>query len=385
MMAEPHDGRLLRHGWRSLLILLGAWTAPAVMVTVGIYAIQRGSGQVEPLVQILLRSIWFYWLFAAICPLIYWMNDRLPFSRGQWPRSLLAHVGSAALVTIGVMALSGLFGSVLSLGEEGSPIELIKREFTSPQGQFQTIVYLFYYVMVVGAMMIVRLSRQRQQEEERGAVLALRASQLETQVTVARLKALETQLNPHFLFNALNSIASLVQQQRSDQAYEAIAILGELLRAAIHAENRHTIPLRSEMELLEKYLDIERMRFSDRMRVSIDVSPDCYEAAVPAMILQPLVENAIRHGFSAEPEAGLLEIGISREDARVVIEVKDDGPGLPEGWSFENDTGVGLQNLRERLSAHFGSEFELSLRSLQPRGVVARAVVPYRVFRSDPS
>ncbi len=358
---------------------------PAVMVTGGIYAIQRGSGQGDPLVTLFLRSLWFYWQLAAICPLVYWMNGRLPFSRGRWPRSLLAYVGSAVVVVIGLMALSGLANSVLSLGEEGSPAELIRREFTSQQGQFQAIVHLFYYVMVVGAMMIVRLSRQRQHQEERATELALKTSRLETQVTLARLKALEMQLNPHFLFNALNSIASLVQQKRSDQAYDAIAILGELLREAIHSEDRHTIPLRRELELLEKYLDLERMRFSDRLRASIDVSPDCHEAAVPAMILQPLVENAIRHGLSAVPEAGLLEIRIRQQGSRVVIEVKDDGLGLPEGWCLEKNAGVGLQNLRERLAAHFGLEFGLSLEPAQPRGVVARLVFPFRVFRSDPA
>ncbi len=233
--------------------------------------------------------------------------------------------------------------------------------------------------------MIVRLSRQRQREEERAAELTLKASQLETQVTRARLKALEMQLNPHFLFNALNSIASLVQQRKTDPAYDAIAILGDLLRETIHAGDRHTIPLRSEMKLLEKYLDLERMRFSDRMRASIDVAQDCHEAAVPAMVLQPLVENAIRHGISEAPESGLLEIAVRRQNSLVVIEVKDDGPGLPDGWALENGAGVGLRNLRDRLTAHFDAQFELTLEPARPRGVVARVSFPFRLFRSDRS
>ena len=380
-MALATPDSLLRHGWRSLLVLLGAWAVPAVMVTAGIYAIQGGPGQGEPLAKIFLRSLWYYWQLAAICPLVYWLNGRLPFSRSRWIRSSLAHAGSAALAVIVLMVSSGLASSVLSLGREGSPIESIQRELTSQQGQFQAIVHLFYYVMVVGAMMIIRLNRQRQHQEERAAELALKTSRLEAQVTRAKLKALEGQLNPHFLFNALNSIASLVQQERSDQAYEAIAILGELLREAIHSGDQHTIPLRRELRLLEKYLDLERMRFSDRLQVSIDVARDCYEAAVPAMILQPLVENAIRHGLSTVAEGGLLEIAARKQDSRVVIEVTDDGLGLPEGWSFERNAGVGLQNLRGRLSAHFGGEFELDLEPGRPRGVSARLTLPFHRTR----
>ena len=384
MTRTPRDS-LLRHSWRSLVILFAAWTVPAVVTTTSIYVIQSGSEQASSLIAIGLRQIWYYWLFAALCPAIYRMIGRLPFSRGQWTRSLMGYVAAGSLVLIGVMILSGLMESLLTLGEQGTPVELIRREFTSRQGQFKAIVHLFYYVATVGAMMIVRLRRQRQREEERAAELVLRASQLETQVTRARLKALEMQLNPHFLFNALNGIASLVQQQRTDQAYDAIVLLGELLRETIDAGDRHTVPLTDELTLLDKYLDLERMRFSDRMRASIDVANDCREAAVPAMILQPLVENAIRHGISKAPEAGLVEIAVREQDSRLVIEVSDDGPGLPDGWTLLNDAGVGLTNLRDRLTAHFETGFDLTVVPARPRGTVARVSLPLRLLRPESS
>ncbi len=382
-MLDRQNDSLLRDGWRSFFILMGGWTLPAVMVGLGVYAIQRSSGQEAPLAAIFARQLWYYWLFAAVCPVLYQLQARWPFTRGSWPRSLLAHAVVAAIVIVVVMALSGLAAWAVSMGEAGAPRELIVREFTSQQGQYQVIVHLFYFTMAVGLMMIVRLNRQRQREEERAAELALRASRLEAQVSRARLKALEMQLNPHFLFNALNSIASLVQQKKTDPAYEAIAILGELLRETIHAGDRHSIPLGREIRQLGKYLDLERMRFSDRMRASIDVAPDCHEAIVPAMILQPLVENAIRHGISKRPESGLLEIAVRRQQSRLVIVVRDDGPGLPDRWTLDNGAGVGLKNLRDRLVAHFEAEFELTLEPNRSQGAVARVSFPFRTAQQE--
>ncbi len=375
----PNDS-LLRHRWRSLLILLGGWTLPAVMIGIGIIAIQRGSEQGEPVLTVFVRQLWYYWYFAALCPILYRLQNWAPFTRTTWRRSLLAHVGVALPVIVVVIVLSALVDWVIATPQGQGALERVRQEFTSQQGQFQIIVHAFYYVVAVGVVVIVRLLRQRQREEERAAALDLRTSQLETQVTRARLQALEMQLNPHFLFNALNSIAALVQLKKTDSAYEAIARLGELLRKTLRAGDRHTITLAEELQLLENYLDLERLRFSDRLQTAIQVEDDCHEAAVPVMVLQPLVENAIRHGISRLPEGGLLEIAVRRRERQMILEVRDDGPGLPDGWTLESGAGVGLGNLRDRLQAHFDGDFELNLEPGHPRGTVAQVRFPFHLL-----
>lgn len=370
---------LLRHGWRSYAILGVAWLLPALMVAALVYAIQAGAEGSESLGTILLRSLWFYGQLAVLCPLVYRLQQHLSFSPGRWPIACLAYGVLAVGVVVALTALSGVANWVLDQGET-TLAEFVRLEFTTPPGQFQAVVYLFYFALIVAAMMIVGLRRQSRRQGEQAAELALQASRLEAQVALARLKALESQLNPHFLFNALNGVASLVQLGRSDQAYEAIALLGELLRESLHEGDRHSISLEREVELLEKYLDLERIRFSDRLRVSVAVDAACSSAVVPAMVLQPLVENALRHGISEHPDAGQLQIEVRRHGPRVVVAVQDDGPGVPAGWSFDADAGVGLRNLRDRLAVHYGSVFELTLASARPRGTLVTLAFPYRTL-----
>jgi sensor histidine kinase YesM len=306
---------------------------------------------------------------------VYWLIDRVWFTRARWMAALVAHVSLAAAIIVTSMILRGV-AEVLSGATDATIGESIGRELTSQQGQFSGMVGLFNYVLVAGAMTIIRLARQRRLEKQRAAALALRASQLETEVSRAQLAALEMQLNPHFLFNALNSIASLVQQNRSDDAYRAIALLGELLRETIAAGDRAEIPLGEELEFVERYLALEQLRFSDRLRISIDVDPELRGALVPAMVLQPLVENSIRHAVATRSATTRIGISAARRDSRICLEVQDDGPGLPPGWSLRDGAGVGLDNVRRRLSVHYGDAFELSVEDQRPGGVVARIALP---------
>jgi signal transduction histidine kinase len=360
--------RLLRHGWRSWLILYGAWTLPPLMISASVYAIQRAADQDPQLGMLLARQLWFYYLFASICPLVYRLGGRYPFARGRWMRALAAHVAAGMGVVVLAMMLTGVMEVVLGR-HEGPVLAAIQRELTTPQGQVNGFVNLFNFVTVVGAMAIVRLSRQRRMHEDR-------AAELETQVARAHLRALEMQINPHFLFNALNGIASLVQQKRDGDAYRAITLLGGLLRETIDGTERKLIPLQQELAFLERYLELEHMRFSDRLRVSVRADQDCRDVRVPAMILQPIVENAIRHGISREAGAGRIEILAGKNAGNLALEVRDDGPGLPPGWTLENGVGVGLDNVRQRLRAHYGDAFELSLARPETGGVSVRILLP---------
>jgi signal transduction histidine kinase len=364
--------RLLRHGWRSWVLLYAAWTGPALLTGLSAFAIQHATDPSTPLGRTLLQQVWYFWVFATICPLVYHVNVRLPFTRTAWPRAVAAHVALGLAVSLATMVIAGVLDVAIGIQDRTIPRAIVV-ELTTPRGQFRGVVNVFYYVMVVALMALVRADRRRREQEDRAATL-------EAQVARARLRALEMQLQPHFLFNALNGIASLVTHRRTDDAYAAIVALGELLRATIRADDRPSIPLRRELELLEKYLAIERLRFPDRLGVEVRVDAESAGAAVPQWILQPLVENAIRHALAAEPGAHQLSISGRIENGRLSLEVRDDGPGFPPGFRIGGGPGVGLANVRDRLAALYGDRAMLSVDRVGERGASARIVLPHEPY-----
>jgi sensor histidine kinase YesM len=205
----------------------------------------------------------------------------------------------------------------------------------------------------------------------------LRASELEAQLANAQLQALRAQLQPHFLFNTLHGIAGLVRTQRNETAVEMIAGLSDLLRLALENAGRHEVPLGEEMEFVERYLALQRMRFSDRLDVELDVEPAALSALVPNLILQPLVENAIRHGVARSASAGRVEVHACRDEGMLRVEVLDDGPG-PGAARPSGRGGLGLTNTRERLAKLYGDAFAFDVREREAGGTAAILRIPLR-------
>jgi LytS/YehU family sensor histidine kinase len=202
-----------------------------------------------------------------------------------------------------------------------------------------------------------------------------RASQLEAQLAQAQLQALKMQLHPHFLFNTLNGIASLVRDNKNRAAVDMLAGLSDLLRYTLENAGKQEVPLKEELEFLELYLGIQQMRFPDRLRVEMRVAPETLDALVPNLILQPIVENAIRHGISQRPTPGVVGIEASRDGERLRVNVYDDGPGLrPNGGT---GGGVGLSNTRERLAQLYGERQRFTLSEREGGGVEAALVLPF--------
>jgi LytS/YehU family sensor histidine kinase len=202
----------------------------------------------------------------------------------------------------------------------------------------------------------------------------LQSSQLEAQLSAAQLQALKMQLHPHFLFNTLNGIAALMHQD-VEAADRMLARLSELLRLALDHADRQEVTLRQEMDFLERYLEIQKMRFRDRLTVKLELDPDTLEAQVPNLILQPLVENAIRHGIEPRSTPGEVVIRANRVGDRLELQVSDDGPGM-----IENDSskGVGLANTRARLQQLYGAAHTLSFSNGAARGLVIVLSLPFR-------
>jgi sensor histidine kinase YesM len=205
----------------------------------------------------------------------------------------------------------------------------------------------------------------------------VRAAQLRTQLTQAQLQSLKMQLHPHFLFNTFNTISSLMHKN-VDDADRVLALLGDLLRYSLHNVGVQEVTLREEIDFLQRYLEIEQTRFENRLRVRISVEPEVLDYKVPNLILQPLVENAIRYAVAPRASGGSIEISARQVIGSLKISVVDDGPGLPEGYTLPDREGVGLRNSRERLEQLYGENHRFILSNKSPRGLEVAIVIPIR-------
>jgi len=215
---------------------------------------------------------------------------------------------------------------------------------------------------------------QKLQERE------LRASQLEAQLAQSQLQVLKMQLHPHFLFNTLNAISALIRES-PDEADEMVSRLGDLLRMTLETAGLQEVPFKKELEFLKHYLDIEQTRFQDRLKVEMAIEPDTLDGLVPSMILQPLVENSVRHGVAPRPEGGCIKIKAWRDDSLLRLEVEDDGPGL--GGNAPVKERVGLTNTRARVSNLYGDEHGLRLRHPAGGGLIVSLSIPFRTISDD--
>jgi sensor histidine kinase YesM len=203
----------------------------------------------------------------------------------------------------------------------------------------------------------------------------LAAAKLEAELAAARLDALRRQMQPHFLFNSLHSIASLARAGDTAGVVRLIAGFSELLRHLLEQGERQ-LPLEEELRLVERYLEIQRVRFADRLNATIEMDRDVARARVPLLVVQPLVENALRHGLGPRVEPGTLTVRARRDNGWTRIDVEDSGQGLPPGWTLDGSRGTGLRNLSSRLAAEFGTAWSLDVLPRQGGGVVATVRIP---------
>jgi LytS/YehU family sensor histidine kinase len=234
------------------------------------------------------------------------------------------------------------------------------------------LVYVFhqnlatYWIVVAATQGYLYYSRYRQGE--------VRAAQLSAQLAQAQLQALRMQLHPHFLFNTLNAISTLVHKD-PEIADRMIARLSDLLRLTLENIGVQEVRLAKELEFLERYLDIERMRFADRLEVRMQIAPETLDARLPYLILQPLVENAIRHGIAPRSAPGRIEVSAERKDGMLVLTVKDDGPGIAE---TNPKKGVGVSSTRARLERLYGAAHRFVLQNGAQGGLIVTLALPFQ-------
>jgi two-component system, LytTR family, sensor kinase len=228
-------------------------------------------------------------------------------------------------------------------------------------------LFLYAAILTVSYLLEARGRFIRQQVE---------TARLDEQLSKAQLESLRRQIEPHFLFNALNAIAGLVREKRNDAAVTAIAALSEFLRKVIEHSDRQEVPLGEEVQFLQKYLDIQKVRFAERLQLSVDVPQELFSVQVPSLILQPIVENAVKHGIAKQARGGWIRVAAFRSNHWLTLRVYNDGPSLPADWE-RMQSGIGIVNVRTRLQTLYGDGFEFSLRN-QAAGVEVLVSMPVR-------
>lgn len=236
--------------------------------------------------------------------------------------------------------------------------------------------YVLYWAVVASAA-IVFFYRQYRKRETEALLLTLQNTQLEAQLTQMQLQTLKAQLKPHFLFNMHNALAGLVRKGDRRMALKMLAALSDLLRKTLAHNQAPLIPLREELAFIQRYLDLEQIRFQERLYVTIDVDEAAQDVLVPAMLLQPLVENAIRHGVAELVDGGRVCITGHSNLEVLEVNVYNDGPLLPAGWRLEHQDGIGLRNTHERLQKHYGTGHFFEVTNNQDCGVVVKLQIPH--------
>jgi signal transduction histidine kinase len=315
--------------------------------------------------------VWQAW--ACLTPVILGPVRRFAASGDSWFRGFLLHLPVSLVLPTVHAAVATYFRMQIRPFDVWSDIRPFVEQY---KGELSSLLlfdfFVYWAVLGVGYAFDYR---ERYREREAAA------SELKAQLAQAQLEALKVQLHPHFLFNTLHTISGLVRGTQTQPAVNMIAGLSELLRRALDSADEQEVPLREEVKFVRLYLDIQSVRFSDRLTVRMDVSPETLDALVPNMILQPLVENAVRHGISPHELPGTISISAYRAGRMLHVEVADDGPGLESGWRMEGSEGIGLANTVERLKRLYGAEHRFELRNGVGRGVTASLVIPFREAR----
>ena len=349
-----------RPWFRWCLAFLG-WTIVGLFFASQTYLSYKYSGGQAHTGIILKLNLGDWYLWGLLAPAIIWLARRFPFERQHWVPNAAVHVMAGLGFALLKWWLDNLFRRYVLGLPKGMSLAYVFH------GNFVT-----YGILVAATQGYLYYHRYRKGE--------LRSAELTAQLAEAQLQVLRMQLHPHFLFNTLNSIATLIHKD-PDAADRMTARLSNLLRLTLESVGVQEVPLAQELEFLESYLEIERTRFSDRLVVRIDADPDTLDASTPYLILQPLVENAIRHGIAARTSPGCILVRSARAGTMLSLEVKDDGPGIRS--EAISRSGVGISSTRARLEKLYGEAHRFELINAEEGGLVVKLSIPFRLLKGQ--
>jgi signal transduction histidine kinase len=367
--------------WRIGFALFGVATLLGLIdLSLNYLAAPRGRDRGLAFVAAITLPQWY--VLVPLVPAALKAADRFPLAPGRWRRSLLVHVPACAAFVLANLALASFLCDFVF-----APMTVPRDQLPSTFHDYGLnlrrlvatyfVVWMAVYWVIVGAHHTFFYLRRAVERDREATELALRASRLEAGLAQANLRALNMQLQPHFLFNTLNAISVLAAKGERAQTVRLIGRMSDLLRMSLE-NSAQTLPLVRELEFAQRYLDIEQVRFADRMTVRFDIAPDTMGALVPSMVLQPLVENAVKHGIARRRAAGRIEVRARRLDDVLELSVRDDGPGFAAEQEGGR-TGVGLANTQARLEQLYGpGGFEMYRGSGPGGGALVRITLPFR-------
>ena len=355
---------------RQFGIVLALWTVVGLCGGLADYAWALALGRPGSLVQAMARPLVEHWIWAALTPIVFHLAGRFRLDRPDWPRMLGIHAVCFVLLSLAHCVIAEVLGEQLVAvppGYQGSRLLLRFLE------EFYSDIWMYWPLVCIRALLDSQ-GRERERERE--------AARLRELVAQSQLSMLRAQIQPHFLFNTLHAITTLLRVDPR-AAEDMVADLSEILRASFSGATAQEVPLRQELALTACYLRIQQRRLGPRLRVEIRVDPDAADAAVPALVLQSLVENAVVHGIVPLRRSGTVQIEARRDADQLLLTVRDDGVGLPADEASR--AGIGLANARERLARLYGAEQTLGLISTPDRGTSVRMCLPYHCCSTDPA
>ncbi|MCI0695279.1 histidine kinase [candidate division KSB1 bacterium] len=354
------DGKTIAQRLLRWSLLFACWTFLGLFSASQIYIRYAYNSDTSPTWRQALSVAmpdWYAW--GMLSPFIFWFARRFPLERKKRGRRLFIHFFAGVFFSFSKMVLEYMvLWRMIGLPmREVSPVALQQN--------------LLIYAAIVGIIYAFDYYGKYREHE-------VKASQLQAQLAQAQLQALKMQLHPHFLFNTLHAISTLIHKD-VEAADRMIARLSDLLRLSLENLGVQEVTLKHELEFLERYLEIEQIRFGDRLTVRMNIEPEALDGMVPNFILQPIVENAIRHGIAPRAAHGHIEIHAKRENGQLQLEVHDDGPGLPESKRETLKEGVGLANTQARLQQLYAAAHRFELFNAEAGGLVVRLSIPLRM------
>ena len=373
VQSQYSSGWLSRERWIEAGLLVIFWGAVALL-TLGQELLdphlgESGLREGEALHAVLEITVW-----ALFTPLIFWIASFISPEKIGWIKTIPIAVALGVVVAIIVDLLDHIFWNTLvkEANQRSLSVWFILDKF-----HFLNEFFIYCAVLIAGFARVYFL-RVREHRKE-AMQLRMDAARLQANLAEARLRSLRMQINPHFLFNTLHIISDHFEEDPR-VARRMIARLSDILRYSLEDTEKREAPLKRELEFLDGYLDIQRYRFEDRLQVRFDIEPEVMDALVPMLLLQPLVENAIKHGINQMEDQGIISIKARLEDAQLHLEVKDNGPGIrPSNGKKQPSNGIGLRNTLERLETLYGANQRFSVESPLTGGFIVSIVLPYHI------
>ncbi|HZQ93717.1 MAG TPA: histidine kinase [Candidatus Sulfotelmatobacter sp.] len=330
--------------------------------------VMRAEGMHHHWTSLFLVSVLSWLPWATSTPLVLRLGRRLPATRWSEAGFWVGHLSACAAIGLVYAAWVAMWDELLNPWALSSVDPFAQLWWHKFLNGLLSFAILYALILLVGHVLDSRARMAHQQTE---------TARLNEQLSKAQLSLLRRQIEPHFLFNTLNAIAGLVREKRNDDAVSMIAGLSDFLRRVVEDSNRQQVPLGEELQFALKYLDIQKVRFAERLQVSVSVPSELFSAQVPSLILQPMVENAVKHGIAKRVQGGAIKIKAFPAHDKVTLSVYNDGPRLPAGWE-QTTSGIGIANVRTRLQRLYGEGFELSMKNQEPGGVEVSISLPFK-------